>query len=138
MACGTIGPHRTKSIGQGRAAVIGYGLRGVRHAAWRLDREQAHRHSQQDTGQADDEKGHAPAEIMRDGAAQNSAHGRAQRHAERIDGQRSGALVRPIEVGNHRVAGRAGPGLANAHADPREQQMQEIIGKSTQRRGSAP
>ena len=86
----------------------------------------------------DDEKGHAPAEIMRDGAAQNSAHGRAQRHAERIDGQRSGALVRPIEIGNHGMAWRAGSSFADADADPREQQVQEIIGKAAQRSCPAP
>ena len=72
-------------------------------------------------------------EILDDRARQARPHPRAERQAERIDGERIGASPAREIVCDDRSGRRRTAGFANAHPNAGEQELPVILGKAEQR-----
>ena len=93
---------------------------------------------QQQSGQADQHQRDAPAVKIVDDAADHQPQQRTDRHAEAIEGDGRRAFFGRHAVGNQRMGGGRAARLADADADAREQQLDEILREPAQGRHHGP
>ena len=89
-------------------------------------------HGQRNAGKPDDQEGVAPPDRIGKQAADQHAQQRADGDAERVEGQRGGALGGFDHIRDQRMRRRRATRLAHAHANPRQQQLDEILRQSAQ------
>ena len=117
------------TVAKGGAGALA-GRRTVEAAAHRLGDARLTSRAAGKAGEADDQEGRAPVEMAGDPAAEEDAERRADRNAEREEGERPRPLLLGVEIGDQRIGGRDAAGLADADAHPRQEQLPEILGEA--------
>ena len=107
---------------------------GMHHSGpSRILEQHEHDDGERDSRKADDQERVAPPHRVGKQATDEHAQQRPDRDTERIEGKRRSALGGFDHVRDQRMRRRCATRLAYPHADPREQQLDEVLRQPAQR-----
>ena len=134
------GPEIRQHFGEPRRLHGGGPLRGqaIRHAARWLAHREAHGQRQQDAGQTDEDEGVAPSQGLVAPTAHERTERGADRHGQRVGGERGAAPAAGKVVGDERMRRRAAAGFADRGADTGGKEHREVHRQAAERRHAAP